>query len=80
MAAAITEEMGAPVKLSNEAQAAMGIGHLQTALGVLKGYSFKETRGSTLIVHEPIGVCAFITPWNWPMNQIAVNGPVMRSP
>ncbi|MBC7957755.1 MAG: aldehyde dehydrogenase family protein [Cytophagales bacterium] len=71
MAAAITEEMGAPVKLANEAQAAMGIGHLQTALGVLKNYEFKKQRGSTLIVHEPIGVCAFITPWNWPMNQIA---------
>ncbi len=71
VAAAITEEMGAPVKLSNDAQAAMGIAHLQTALGVLKEYSFTKARGSTLLVQEPIGVCAFITPWNWPMNQIA---------
>jgi len=71
VAAAITEEMGAPAKLSNDAQAAMGIGHLQTALSVLKTYSFTEDRGTTRIVHEPIGVCAFITPWNWPMNQIA---------
>jgi aldehyde dehydrogenase (NAD+) len=71
MAAAITEEMGAPVKLANEAQAAMGIGHLQTALGVLKGFAFQKQRGSTLLVSEPIGVCAFITPWNWPVNQIA---------
>ncbi len=71
MAAAITEEMGAPVLLATQAQAAMGLAHLQTALGVLKGYAFQEDRGSTRVVHEPIGVCAFITPWNWPMNQIA---------
>jgi aldehyde dehydrogenase (NAD+) len=71
MAAAITEEMGAPAALAQKAQAAMGIAHLQTALGVLKNYHFEEPRGSTLIVKEPIGVCGFITPWNWPVNQIA---------
>jgi len=49
----------------------MGVGHLQTALGVLKQFHFKEPRGTTLIVKEPIGVCGFITPWNWPVNQIA---------
>ena len=71
MAAAITEEMGAPAMLSQKAQAAMGIGHLQSALGVLKTYHFREERGTTLIVKEPIGVCGLITPWNWPVNQIA---------
>jgi len=71
MAAAITEEMGAPVLLAQKAQAAIGIGHLQTALGVLKNYHFEEQRGTTLVVKEPIGVCGFITPWNWPANQIA---------
>lgn len=71
MAAAITEEMGAPAALAKDAQAAMGLAHLQTALEVLKGYRFKEERGSTLLVREPIGVCGFITPWNWPVNQIA---------
>ena len=71
MAAAITEEMGAPVLLAQKAQAAMGIGHLQTALAVLKDYHFQEQRGSTMIVKEPIGVCGLITPWNWPVNQIA---------
>jgi aldehyde dehydrogenase (NAD+) len=71
MAAAITEEMGAPAALAQKAQAAMGIGHLQTALGVLKTYKFEEQRGTTLIAKEPIGVCGFITPWNWPVNQIA---------
>ena len=71
MAAAITEEMGAPVLLAQKAQAAMGLGHLQTAMAVLKDYHFQELRGSTMIVKEPIGVCGLITPWNWPVNQIA---------
>ncbi len=71
MAAAITEEMGAPAVLAQKAQAAMGMAHLQTALEVLRGYAFQELRGTTLLVKEPIGVCALITPWNWPVNQIA---------
>ncbi|HSV71289.1 MAG TPA: aldehyde dehydrogenase family protein [Methylibium sp.] len=71
MAAAITEEMGAPAALARDAQAAMGVAHLQIALEVLQNYRFQEPRGSTLLVKEPIGVCAFITPWNWPVNQIA---------
>ncbi len=72
MAKAITEEMGAPVWLAQRAQAAMGAAHFGTALNVLKTYKFEEEqRGTTLIVKEPIGVCGFITPWNWPLNQIA---------
>jgi aldehyde dehydrogenase (NAD+) len=71
MAAAITEEMGAPAMLAQKAQAAMGVGHLTTALNVLKDYHFSETKGTTLLVKEPIGVCGLITPWNWPVNQIA---------
>ena len=71
VAAAITEEMGAPAWLSNQAQAAIGIGHIATAIEVLKNYKFDELNGTTLITREPIGVCAFITPWNWPINQIA---------
>jgi aldehyde dehydrogenase (NAD+) len=71
MAKAITEEMGAPSWLAQRAQAAMGIAHVQTALAVLKDYKFTEDRGTTRLVKEPIGVCAFITPWNWPVNQIA---------
>jgi aldehyde dehydrogenase (NAD+) len=71
MAAAITEEMGAPASLSQNAQAAIGMGHIQTAIGILKTYKFEEDRGPTHIVKEPIGVCGFITPWNWPVNQIA---------
>jgi aldehyde dehydrogenase (NAD+) len=71
MAKAITEEMGAPSWLAQRAQAAMGIGHVQTAVEVLKNYKFEEDRGTTRLVKEPIGVCGFITPWNWPVNQIA---------
>ena len=71
IAAAITEEMGAPAALAMKAQAATGIAHLHTAMAVLKDFAFEEQRGSTTIVHEPIGVCGFITPWNWPINQIA---------
>jgi aldehyde dehydrogenase (NAD+) len=70
MAAAITEEMGAPLSLSQNAQAAIGLGHLQTAQAILQSYQFEELRGTTLLAREPIGVCGFITPWNWPMNQI----------
>jgi aldehyde dehydrogenase (NAD+) len=71
MAAAITEEMGAPGWLAMQAQAAIGMGHLATGIEVLKNYKFEEARGTTMLVKEPIGVCAFITPWNWPINQIA---------
>jgi len=70
MAAIITEEMGAPVKLANSAHAPSGLGHLMTALEVLKKFSFHEDRGPTRIVKEPIGVVGMITPWNWPINQI----------
>jgi aldehyde dehydrogenase (NAD+) len=57
--------------MSRSAQAGSGLGHLQAAIKVLKQYAFEEPRGSTLIVKEPIGVCGLITPWNWPLNQIA---------
>jgi aldehyde dehydrogenase (NAD+) len=71
MAEAITEEMGAPKALSHNAQAAIGLGHFTTALKILENYVFEELRGTTLIAREPIGVCGFITPWNWPVNQMA---------
>ena len=71
IAAAITEEMGAPGWLAMQAQAAIGVGHIMTGIEVLKNYRFEEARGTTILAKEPIGVCAFITPWNWPINQIA---------
>jgi aldehyde dehydrogenase (NAD+) len=72
LAAAITEEMGAPAALASGFQVGLGIGHLSTVIENLKTFRFEEQRGATLIVKEPIGVCGLITPWNWPMNQIAV--------
>jgi aldehyde dehydrogenase (NAD+) len=62
--------MGAPVGLANAAQVPSGLGHFAAVLPVLENYKFQETRGSTLIVKEAAGVCGFITPWNWPLNQI----------
>ena len=71
MASAITEEMGAPANLAQRAQAPIGMAHISTGIEVLKNYKFEEDRGPTRIVKEPIGVCGLITPWNWPINQIA---------
>ena len=70
LATAVTEEMGAPASLAQRAQVPAGMAHLATAMQVLKDFRFEEDRGQTLIVREPIGVCGFITPWNWPLNQI----------
>jgi aldehyde dehydrogenase (NAD+) len=67
---AITEEMGAPLWLSKAAQAATGVAHFSTIAGVLKDFEFTKNRGGTQISYEPVGVCGFITPWNWPINQI----------
>ena len=70
IAQAISKEMGAPTQLAMQAQAAMGIGHLNKMIEVLSSFEFEHLQGTTLIAREPIGVCGFITPWNWPMNQI----------
>jgi len=70
LAKTISQEMGAPFWLSNAAQAATGLGHLNEAIKLLETYEFEELRGTTMIRREPIGVCGFITPWNWPVNQI----------
>ena len=70
MAEAISQEMGAPMSLAKGLQADTGRGHLQTALDALEGYEFETTVGNARIVREPIGVCGFITPWNWPINQV----------
>ncbi len=71
LADAVSEEMGAPASLAAGPQVNLGLGHLATAIDVLKNFSFEEQHGSTLVVKEPIGVCGLITPWNWPINQIA---------
>jgi aldehyde dehydrogenase (NAD+) len=71
LAAAITLEMGAPAWLAEQIQVVLGLTHLKVARDVLRDYQFDEPLGTTHIVKEPIGVCGFITPWNWPLNQIS---------
>jgi aldehyde dehydrogenase (NAD+) len=70
LAETISLEMGAPMWLANAAQAPSGLAHLMQTLEVLKHYAFVENKGTTRILREPVGVCGFITPWNWPVNQI----------
>ncbi|MGI9353133.1 MAG: aldehyde dehydrogenase family protein [Rhizobiaceae bacterium] len=76
MGETISAEMGAPVDMSKTQQSGAGAGHIKAFVDALKTYEFeRELRPDTpndRIIHEPIGVCALITPWNWPMNQIAL--------
>ena len=71
IAEAICTEMGAPITLAKGSQTRIGVGHISAMIDVLKTFKFEETHGSTRLVQEPVGVCALITPWNWPMNQVA---------
>jgi aldehyde dehydrogenase (NAD+) len=70
MAEAISLEMGAPLSLAKTAQVGSGLGHFKAAIEALRTFQFEEQIGNSLVVHEPIGVVAMITPWNWPLNQI----------
>lgn len=71
-AQAMRIEMGSPITFSRKFQVPRGWLHLNQMIDVLKRFKFEETMGSTLIRHEPVGVCGLITPWNWPINQIVV--------
>jgi len=66
----ISEEMGAPIWLSEKAQASTGIKNIYETLDALKDYQFEKPEGDYTLIKEPIGVIGMITPWNWPMNQI----------
>jgi aldehyde dehydrogenase (NAD+) len=72
VATAIMDEMGAPWQLAKGAQALSGPQHIKAALRALQTYEFEEHIRTTNVIREPIGVCGLITPWNWPINQIAV--------
>ena len=76
MAKAISMEMGAPMKLATNAQAAAGLGHIKAFIRSLKNFSFehplREGAENQHMIYEPIGVCGLITPWNWPMNQVTL--------
>ncbi|WP_395710168.1 aldehyde dehydrogenase family protein [Reyranella sp.] len=68
---AISREMGAPLQFARDIQAGRGNAHLERMIEVLETFPFESMQGNTLIAREPIGVCGLITPWNWPINQIA---------
>ena len=70
LAKAISQEMGAPMALASAAQAPTGLAHFAATLKALDEFTFAETIGKARVVHEPLGVVAMITPWNWPLNQI----------
>lgn len=76
MGETISKEMGAPIDMAKMQQSGAGSGHIKAFVHALKGFEFeRELRPNTpndRILYEPIGVCALITPWNWPMNQIAL--------
>jgi aldehyde dehydrogenase (NAD+) len=73
MAQTITLELGAPITMSTQQQADVGVGHLQGFIDALKALHMREELpNGDLLVREPIGVCGLITPWNWPINQIAL--------
>lgn len=71
MVQAIHLEMGAPIDFARNEQADCGRGHLQSTIDALKYYPFEQTIENSQVIKEPIGVCALITPWNWPINQVA---------
>jgi len=74
MAKLISLEMGAPIKFSTEMQAATGAGHIKSFKQILKDFKFEkdlgEEKNNQKLLYEPKGVCALITPWNWPINQV----------
>jgi aldehyde dehydrogenase (NAD+) len=70
LARSISLEMGCPISVASTAQAFAGLGHISKAVEHLRAFKFEERVGDNLIIYEPIGVVAMITPWNWPLNQI----------
>jgi aldehyde dehydrogenase (NAD+) len=80
MARHISDEMGAPMNLAKGAQAGSGLAHLEQALAALINSTEVKNVGNSTVYHEPVGVCALITPWNWPVNQIACKvGPAIAA-
>ncbi|MBU2961281.1 aldehyde dehydrogenase family protein [Citreicella sp. C3M06] len=70
---AISMEMGAPATMARAVQAESGLGHLEAFIAALEAHDEEETLpNGDIVSYEPIGVCGLITPWNWPINQIAL--------
>ncbi len=79
MVDAISTEMGAPYDLSHGSQAECGPGHLRETIAAARALQWERPIGAhATLVHEPVGVCVLITPWNWPINQLAAKiGPAL---
>ena len=71
LARMMTLEMGAPITFATQRQATVALFHFEEAARVLANYAFEKRMGNGVIRREPIGVCGLITPWNWPLNQVA---------
>ncbi|WP_448956305.1 aldehyde dehydrogenase family protein [Labrys neptuniae] len=78
LALVVSREMGAPSGFALEWQVGIGLAHLKKTAEVLRSYAFRQVKGRSLVVREPIGVAGLITPWNWPLNQITCKvGPAL---
>ena len=72
LALCMSQEMGAPLTFANRSQTGAGYADMSAVLEALKTYEFEKKLGNSQIIHEAIGVCGLITPWNWPMNQVVL--------
>jgi aldehyde dehydrogenase (NAD+) len=72
LAKSMANEMGAPVSFASTAQVGAGMGGFMGTMAALESFDFSEKHGANTVVYEPIGVVGMITPWNWPLNQIAL--------
>ena len=76
MAQAMSLEMGAPIDMSRASQVGAGTWHLQNFIDAAKSFEFdrplNDHSPQDRIIYEAVGVCALITPWNWPMNQVTL--------
>jgi len=80
IAAAMTTEVGIPRGLAEGGQVLAGAAHLKQAINALRDYPLEQDWGTTRIVREPVGVCALLAPWNWPMNQVTCKvGPALAA-
>ena len=71
LARVMTLETGAPITFATQRQATVALFHFEEAVRATANYKFEERMGNGIVRREPIGVCGLITPWNWPLNQVA---------
>ena len=80
IAEAMMTEVGIPRGLAQGGQALAGARHLKEAMEALRDYPLAQDWGTTRIIREPVGVCALLAPWNWPMNQVTCKvGPALAA-